>query len=133
MAFIHGKGTVVKLNGVDLSAFTNTSEVTTEYDEHDVTGYGANGHAVQGGLQTAKVTMGGTYDSGATGPRKTIVALLGTNVPFIRQPEGAGSGKPQDSATVMVKNYVETNAVADMIKWTAELTVSGTINTTAQP
>lgn len=122
-----------KLNGVDLSTFCKTSEITTAADEHDVTGYGASGHAVQGGLLADKVTVGGTYDSGVTGPRKVILPLVGTNVVFIRQPEGTGSGKPQDTGTVHVKSYVETNPVADMIQWSAELTVSGVINTTAQP
>jgi len=133
MAFIHGKGTVFKLNGVDISAFCKTSEVTNGADEHDVTGYGAQGHGYQGGLINAKVTVSGTYDSGVTGPRKVIVPLISTNVPFIRQPEGAGTGKPQDTGTVHVKSYVETNPVADMIAWAAELTVSGVINSAPQP
>jgi hypothetical protein len=133
MAFIHGKGTVFKLNGVDLSAYCKTSEVTNEADEHDVTGYGAQGHAVQGGLIAAKVSVSGTYGTGATGPRGVIVPLIGTTVAFIRQPEGTGAGKPQDTATVHVKSYVETNPVADMIAWSAELTVSGVINSAPQP
>lgn len=131
-AFIHGKNTVFKLSATDISLYCNTSEVTEEYDEHDVTGYGASGHAVQGGLQTGKITVGGTYFSGSTGPRGVIKPLLGTNVVCLRQPEGVGSGLPQDSATVHVKNYVETNPVAGMITWTAELTVSGVINSAAQ-
>lgn len=131
-AFIHGRLTVFKLNAVDLSTYTNTSELSEEYDEHDVTGYGASGHAVQGGLQTGKATFGGTYHNAMTGPRKTIQPLLGTNVVCIRQPEGTGSGLPQDSATVHVKNYVETSPVADMVKWTCELTVSGIWDHTAQ-
>jgi hypothetical protein len=130
MAFVHGKNTVVKLNGVDLSQYTNTSEVNPDADEHDVTGYGAAGHAYQGGLLNGKITMGGTYASGGTGPRSVIMPLVGTNVAFIRQPEGAGAGKPQDAATVHVKSYVETNPVADMIKWSCELTVSGVITST---
>ena len=61
-----------------------------------------------------------------------IRPLLGTNVAWIRQPEGTGSALPQDSATVHVKSYVETAPVADMIAWSAELTVSGVIDDTAQ-
>lgn len=133
MAFVHGKNTIFKLNGVDISADCNTSEITMGADEHDVTGYGATGHAVQGGLRADKVTVGGTYDSATTGPRKVIKPLIGTNVAFIRQTEGVGSGKPQDTGTVHVKTYVETNPVADYVKWTAELTVSGVINSTDQP
>jgi hypothetical protein len=132
-AFIHGRVTVLKLSATDLSIYTNTSEVTEVYDEHDVTGYGAVGHAVQGGLQTGKVTFGGTYHSASTGPRKVIQPLLGTNVVFVRQPEGVGTTLPQDSATIHVKSYVETSPVADMVKWACEGTVSGIIDHTAQP
>lgn len=131
-AYIHGKNTVFKVSATDISAYCNTSEVTKEYDEHDVTGYGASGHAVQGGLQASKITVGGNYFSGTGGPRAVIEPLLGTNVTVLRQPEGVGSGLPQDSATCHVKNYVETNPVAGMITWTAELTVSGVINSAAQ-
>lgn len=133
MAFIHGRNTVFKLNGVDLSPYCKTSELQNGADEHDVTGYGAAGHAVQGGLIAAKATVSGTYANGATGPRGVIMGLVGQNVPVIRQPEGAGTGKPQDAATVHVKNYVETNPVADMIAWAAELTVSGVVTSTTQP
>jgi len=133
MPFIHGKNTVFKINGVDISAYCKTSEVTIAADEHDVTGYGASGHGVQGGLENDKVTVSGTYASGATGPRGWIRPLIGTNVVFIRQSEGTGTTKPQDTATVHVKSYVETNPVADMIAWSAELTVSGTVNSTPQP
>lgn len=131
-AFIHGKNTVLKLNAVDLSIYCNTSEVTLDGDEHDVTGYGAAGHAVQGGLEASKVTFGGTYHSATTGPRGTIEPLRGTNVPFIRQPEGTGSGLPQDSATIHVKTYVETAPVAGMITWSCDGTVSGVVNHAAQ-
>lgn len=131
-AFIHGKNTVLKLNAVDLSTYTNTSEFTEAYDEHDVTGYGASGHAVQGGLQTGKLTFGGTYHNATAGPRKTIQPLLGTNVVAVRMPEGTGTTLPQDSATVHVKTYVETSPVADMVKWTCECTVSGVIDHTPQ-
>lgn len=132
MALIHGKNTIFKIATVDISAYCNTSEVTNGADEHDVTGYGASGHGYQGGLINAKVTVGGTYASGTTGPRGVINPLVGTNTTFVRQSEGVGTGKPQDTGTVHVKSYVETNPVADMIKWAAELTVSGVINSAVQ-
>lgn len=131
--FNHGRFTVVKLNAKDLSAFCKTSEVSDGADVHDVTGYGATGHGYQGGLRDAKVTLSGTYSSGTTGPRAVIRPLLGTTTTFIRQPEGTGTTKPQDSASVVVKSYVETAPVADMIAWSCELTVDGVINDAPQP
>jgi hypothetical protein len=132
MAKKHGKDTVVKLNSVDLSAFCNSSEFTRSADSHDTTTYGADDHAYDGGLGDAKVTIGGLYDDGATGPRATIEPLIGTKVTFIRQPEGTGPGLAQDSCTVLVTSYVETSPVADMVTWSAELQVSGAVDSTDQ-
>lgn len=132
MAFVHGKGTVFKVGANDLSAFCKTSEVTIGADVSDVTGYGANGHAYFGGLLDSKVTVSGTYDSGATSPRKILLPLVGTTTTFTRQPEGTAVGKPQDTGSCVVKSYVETNPVADMITWSCELTVSGVVNSAVQ-
>lgn len=133
MALVHGKTTVIKLNAKDLSAYTNTSELNQSGDSHDVTCYGATAHVYAGGLTDAKASLSGVYDSTAvSGPRAAIQPLIGTVVPLIRQPEGTGTGKPQDSVSVLVIGYVETNPVADMIKWSAELQCSGAINSTAQ-
>lgn len=133
MAFVHGKNTVITLDGDDLSAFTNTSELTRTADSHDTTTYGKETHVYEGGLQDGTASLGGIYDNSATGPRAIIEPLIGSKVVLIRQPEGAGSTLPQDSVTVLVTSYVETNPVADMVTWTCELQLSSAVDTTAQP
>ncbi|HEV8568982.1 MAG TPA: hypothetical protein VGQ92_18190 [Actinoplanes sp.] len=133
MAFVHGKNTFVSLNGVDLSAYANKSDLDREADEHDVTTFGKTAHVVQGGLLGGKSGLEGIYDNTAgTGPRAVIRPLLGTVVTLIRRPEGTGVGKPQDSVSVHVKKYVETNPVADMVTWAAELTLSDVVTSTTQ-
>lgn len=132
MAFKHGKDTYISLDGDDLSSFTNTSDLEVGADEHDVTCYGKDDHVVSGGLGTGKVTMGGIYDDGASGPKAVIEPLIGTVVTLIRRPIGTGTGKPQESLSVLVKSYKETNPVADMIAWTAEFTKSDAITRTTQ-
>lgn len=133
MAFVHGKDTVIKLGDNDLSAFTKTSELNRTADTHDVTTYGKGSHVYAGGLKDGKATMSGVYDNtAATGPRAVIEPLLGTTVVLTRQTEGAGPGKPQDVADVVVNSYVETNPVADMVTWSCELQLSDDVATTAQ-
>jgi hypothetical protein len=133
MTFIHGKNTFVSLNGSDLSSFADASELNREADEHDVTTYGKQAHVVQGGLLSSSASISGTYDNTAgTGPRAVIRPLIGTVVTLIRRPEGTGTGRPQDSVSVHVKKYVETNPVADMVKWSCELTGSDVITSTTQ-
>jgi hypothetical protein len=127
MAFSHGKNTVITLGGDDLSAYTNTSELGRTADSHDVTTYGKSSHVYQGGLLDGKVTMGGIYDNTAAGPRATIEPLIGTVVELIRQPDGAGSGKAQDTVDVLIVGYVETSPVADMVTWSCEMQCSDDI------
>jgi len=133
MTKVHGKNTVIILNGADLSTYCNTSGITRSSDSHDVTGYGVDDHAYQGGLKDGTSSIGGIYDNTASvGPKAVIEPLVGSNVPYIRRPDGTGAGKPQTQVTVLVLNYVETAPVADMVTWTAELQLSGPKNDAVQ-
>lgn len=133
MAFVHGKGTIITIDGDDISAFTTTSELDRQSDEHDVTTYGKNSHVFQGGLLTGEATVSGIYDNtAATGPRAVLEPLIGTVVPLVRKPEGTGTGKPMDTVNVLVKGYKETNPVADMVTWEVSLRLSDDVASTSQ-
>lgn len=135
MAFVHGKDTVVTVDSNDLSAFANTSEFNPTTDSHDVSTYGTDGHVFEGGLTNGTFTVSGIYDNTAsTGPRAVLQPLKGTaaKVTVTRQPEGAGSGLPQDTFDGLLTSYTETNPVADMVSWSAEFQVSGSVDSTAQ-
>lgn len=133
MAFIHGKNTVVTVATKDVSAYTDSSELDRSGDSHDVTTYGNDAHRKAGGLLDGSFKMSGTYDNTAlTGPRAALEPLLGTVVAIVRQPEGAGAGKAQDSFNALMTKYVETSPVADMVKWSCEFDIDGDVNTAAQ-
>jgi hypothetical protein len=135
MTLKHGKDTVVKVNSVDLSQYTNESEISKTTDTHDTTHYGDDAHEHSPGLNNGTFTMGGTYDTtAATGPRAALNIVYAGNaaVPIIRQPEGTGSSKPQDSFNAILTGYTETNPVADMVKWKADFQITGDVDTTAQ-
>lgn len=131
MAFIHGKGTVVTLNAVDLSAYSTEIDWTQTADKHDVTAFGASAHVYQGGLLDGTATLKGTYDSGTTGPGKTIRPLIGTTVTLVYEPEGIAASKPVHTVTVLVTSFEETAPVADMIKWTCQLQFAGAVADTS--
>lgn len=125
MAFIHGKGTAVSLDGDDLSAYTNNVEWSRPADTHDVTTFGKNSKVYQGGLLDGTATLTGVYDNTAsTGPAAVIEPLLGQTAPFVYEPEGSGSGKPVKTVDVVVGEYAETAPVADMVTWTVTLQMS---------
>jgi hypothetical protein len=133
MSRSHGKNTYISLNGVDLSAYCDSSEHHKKPDVHDVTTYGNDSHVKDGGLLDGTGSIGGLYDTTTgTGPRAVINPLVGSVVTYIRRPEGTGSGKPQDSVSVLVGEYVETSPVADYVRWTLALEYSGDITSSTQ-
>jgi hypothetical protein len=133
MTFVHGKDTYISLDGDDLSPVTTTSQLEKSADSHDVTTYGQDAHVFNGGLLNGTATMSGIYDSStSTGPSAVIDPLVGTNVTLIRRTQGTGAGKPQQSVNVLVLKYTETNPVADMITWSCDLQLSGTITGSTQ-
>jgi hypothetical protein len=133
MSLVHSKDTYVSLGGVDLSSHVSSSELSREADVHDVTTYGQTAHTYYGGLLNGTAKLEGFYDSSSsTGPRAVIRPLIGTTSTLIRRPEGTGVGLPQDSASVVVKGFVESSPVADMIKWTCDLQISGAVTSTTQ-
>jgi hypothetical protein len=134
MAFVHGRTTKLTVATKDISPYTKTSSFEKSADVHDTTGYGATDHTKAPGLGDGKFTCGGTYDNTASvGPRNALLALVATSVAVVRNPEGTGSGKPNDAFTGVLTKYTETNPVDDMITWAAEFEISGPVTTTALP
>lgn len=133
MAKQHGKDTVIKVGADDISTYADSSELNRTADSHDTTTYGNDSHRKSGGLLDGKFTMSGTYDTTeTTGPRAVLQPLLGTTPTIIRQVEGTGSGKPQDSFAALMVSYVETSPTADMVKWSAEFELDGDVDSTPQ-
>ena len=134
MSFVHSKSTFFSINGADLSTYTNQSAFTRGADIHDLTTYGKDDHVNAGGLGVSSGSASGLYDSSASaGPRGVLEPLVGQTVTMIRRPEGTGSGKPQDSVSVVVGQYVETSPVADYVAWSVELTGSDSVTSSVQP
>ena len=132
MAFVHGKNTYVSVNGHDISTYCNTSAFTRGGDSHDVTTYGKDDHVFAGGLKNNTMTLGGIYDAVSGGPGGVFRPIVMTVVAVVRRTEGTGSGKPNEAFNALVTSYVETNPVADMISWSAELQVSDAVTLTTQ-
>jgi len=130
---VHSKLTVWKIGANDISQYCNSSSIEDKVDSHDTTTYGLGAHRYEGGLDDGSVSLGGFYDSQATtGPRPVFKAAKGTTVEVTHQPEGAGTGKPQDVFDALVVSYKEDKPIADYVTWTAELQISSVIDDTAQ-
>lgn len=134
MAAVHGKQTKITVATKDISPFCKTSSYERGADVHDTTGYGSDDKRKQGGLRESKFTCSGTYDNTVSvGPRNALHSLVGTTVAVVRNPEGTGTGKPNDAFSAVLTKYVETNPVDDMVSWSAEFEIDGAVTTTALP
>lgn len=130
----HGKNTVIIVNGSDLSTFCKTSTWTRKVTTHDNTCYGADDEVHDAGLASGSSAISGVYDTTSSGPHDVLGPLndTGTKVTFIRRIEGTGTGKPQDSVSVIVEEYVETAPVEGYVQWSATLKHSGSVTSADQ-
>ncbi len=129
----HSKNTKITVDGDDLSAYTNASDYEKTADDEDTTCYGASAHRYDPGLVDGTFKMSGFYENGATSPRATISALIGADaVTVLRQAEGTGTGKPQESFSLLFTKYAESNPVAGYITWAAEGKMCSVVTETTQ-
>lgn len=134
MTFVHGKHTVVKLGVADLSVYTNTTTFNRSKDALETTTYGKDSKTYRGGLKDGKITIGGTYDDGASGPAAIIQPHLDDEAPttFTFQPDGAGTTKDQTVVDVVVTAFNVSSPVAEMVQWTCEMQASDDADDTPQ-
>jgi len=134
VAKTHGKSTYISIAGHDISVYCNTSNLERGSDSHDVTTYGATAHEFgDDALTTASFSCGGVYDNTTSGPHDVLAPLVaGAKVTLIRRPEGTGSGLPQESVSIKITKYVETNPVADYVSWQLDAQCSGAITDSNQ-
>lgn len=132
MARTHGKNTYVSVDGDDLSAYTNASDIERSADSSDTTTYGATAHRHEGGLLDGSFKMSGFYETGVAGPGQTLRPIIGTVVEVVRRVEGTGSAKPEETFSALLVKYGESSPVAEYVQWSAEFEISGAIDDTAQ-
>lgn len=122
-----GADAVFILDSATLTDFIDTVTFTESADSLDITTFGNNGHRKRGGLTDGNISIGGVYDTTSAGPHDDIQPLIGTVVTFDWRPEGTGTGLPTVTGSVLVQSYVESSAVADIVRWTAALEIDGDV------
>lgn len=130
----HGKLTVLKVGANDISPSTKTSNFSGSADVHDTSGYGVTNRTKAGGVADGTFTASGSYDIQATiGTPTLLEGKEGTTFALTRQVAGAGTGKPQEVFSAVLVKFDVSSPFDDMVTWSAEWSVSGTVNRTAQP
>lgn len=127
---IHGKGTLVTLDGETIGSYSTSLTFTTTADVQDHTPIGARARVYKAGLTTGTVKLEGIYDHGSSASPGTLLhPLLGAAaVPLVYQPDGATA----QTVNVVVTSYEESAPVADMITWACDMQFSGDNSSTAR-
>ena len=131
-----GADAVFLLGAANLSDYIDTVTFTIEVNNLDVTTFGNNGHRKRGGLTDGSIAIGGVYDTSTNGPHDVFAPLMSA-VPqvlstFTWRPEGTGAGLASYTGNVLIENYVESSPVADVVRWTATLSIDGDVVKTNQ-
>jgi hypothetical protein len=124
----------LSVDGTNIAAYCGSIETSYSVNSLQTTTFSAGGHTYQGGMTDGSLSISGTYDDTASGPKAVIEPLMrdGQLVEAIYRPEGTGAGRPQQTFNVLVTTYSESSAVGEMIQWASEMQVSGAVTDTTQ-
>lgn len=122
MAFKHGKGAAVLLDGTDLSTYLNNTDFSVDVDTADTTTYGATWKTAIAGQSSAKADFSGLYDPTSTTLPTNIgvdYALTGGVLTFA--PAGQTAiGDMTRMMSIGTSGYAESSPVGGVVavKWT---------------
>lgn len=114
----------------NISPYCDSVEFNQENDNHDNTTFGAEGHTFAGGLTNGTISIGGLFDKTAlVGPHTVLQSLVGFETPvgFEYGPEGNTAGQVKLSGECLLETYSTSAPVADLVKFTATLRISGSV------
>lgn len=132
MAFIAGKGYLVKVNSADVSAWlTNVSFPLTK-DALETTTMGDSARDYIEGLRNATVTLSGRWDGAVNDLDSDLYTAWnsGSTVTFALNPTGAptsGTSNPFYTGSCHVTNYEHSAAFDGVVAFSATLQVSGAV------
>lgn len=127
-----GKSSQLTINTKDISPYVTDVSFEQDNDVLDTTCYGSTNHTYVAALVDAKMTVQGLWDKTAlVGSHTVFQSMVGTaaGYAFVWGPEGSTTGNVKHSGTAILESYTESSPVADLVKFTATLRVSGAITT----
>lgn len=131
MPFVAAKSSVVKLANssnvlTDISAYVDSvSGLANSTDMLDATVLGNNSKAFFAGLRNGDtVSVSGKFDAVLN---TLVTGILGTSRSFEYSPAGSTAGTPKVTCTVFVASYEVSSAVADLVKFSLSLQITGDV------
>jgi hypothetical protein len=136
VATAHGKDSYFAVEDSAASTLRNISphvknvEFNVGNDTHDTTTKGDEGHEFLPGLTNGTISVTGLWDDTAsTGSQTVLSGLIGieTTVGFEYGPEGSTTGMVKYSGECVLSTYQESSPVDDMVAFSAEFNISGSV------
>jgi hypothetical protein len=131
--FVHGKFSALSIGDAtqalyDVSAITNSSDVSRTIATGETTHFGSIGKEFIVGLTDGQLSMGGSFD--ATIDQKISAAMdamaAGTipNIPYQYSPAGTATGQPKYTGSMIITNYTVSSPVGGVVtvKLTGQIT-----------
>ena len=126
--FVHGKSAGVLLDKYDLSAYFNNVDTAQSIDTAETTGFGSSAKSYIVGLKDATLSVSGIWDATVDG------YIMGGAEPasrsFIYGPAGSTGGNVKYTGEAIVTNYSVSNPVGDVVTFTLDLQVTGSVTRT---
>jgi hypothetical protein len=115
----------------NISPYLTAINPSRSNDTHDVTCFGATGHAFAVGLMNGTIGLAGFWDKTASVGSATVLdsllGLKGSTVGFEWGPEGNSNGNVKYSGEAVLVNFDVSEPVADMVSFSATLQISGAV------
>lgn len=131
MAFKHGKNAVFKVDNsggtlTNISTYLNNVSFPRSVETGETTSFGNSAKTYIVGLSDSTVSVDGTWDATVDAH---LAAVLGqdASLSFEYGPEGSGSGAVKFTGECYLTSYETSSPVADVVKFTAEFQVTGTV------
>lgn len=130
----HGRRTALSVAASDISKYTTMATFGRGSDKSEVTAYGSVGHeyADGGDLKSHGFACSGWYDkTETTGTEGVLGGQEGQVLPIVYGPEGTTTGSVKHTFTAHLDKFELSSPVADIVKWSADWSVSGEVTTGA--
>ena len=137
MAFVHGSGSVFKLDNsagtlTDLSAYITSVGLPREVDTHETTVFGKTAKTYIIGLTDATIPLEGKWDATLDAHMNGLVGKT-ASVTYEIGVEGSATGKVRYTGEAFLSSYEIGDPVDGEVTWSGELQCSDTITRNTWP
>jgi hypothetical protein len=131
MAFKHGKNASFKVDNsggtlTDISSYLNEVSLPRSIETGETTSFGNSAKTYLVGLSDATLSVSGTWDATLDAHLAGIIGQA-ASVSFEYGPEGTGTGAIKYTGEAFLTSFETSSPVADVVTFSAEFQVTGTI------